>query len=283
MDRKRLTREAMQAATDLRDRLDLDPFGPVDPYRASHDLGVKVMLLGTSMEGFYVKGAPSRILLSSLRPVPRRAFTCAHELGHHVFGHGSSMDVLQEDERREVDKPEEVIANAFAAFFLMPTVGLRGAFARRDWTIAAATPLQFFTVACQFGVGYLTLINHLHYTRREITAARREGLARCTPQRLRRQLLEGEHDALLLVDERNEAATFDAEKGTAVLLPPGVRVEGNALVYVRSHPEFDQYLAAKRGCATVAGLDANFDVRVMPKEYVGAAINRFLEDPDEED
>ncbi len=282
MDRKDLLRQGMQAATDLRDQLDLDPFGPADPFAAAEQLGVTVRFLDTSMEGFYFKQGPGRILLSSLRPVPRRAFTCAHELGHHCFGHGSTIDQLQEDERPDSGKPDEVLVNAFAAFFLMPSVGLRGAFARRGWSPATASPIETFIVACQFGVGYVTLINRLSYTLREISAARRTELERWTPQRIRRQLLDDDYDSFVVVDGQNEAATFDVEKGAAVLLPLGVDVEGEAIEHVRLLDEFDLYRAVRRGIATVTGSGEPFDVRVMPEDYVGPAANRFLEDPDEQ-
>lgn len=283
MDQKHLLRQGMQAATDLRDQLDLDPFGPTDPYHAAERLGVKVRFLDTSMEGFYFKQGTGSILLSSLRPVPRRAFTCAHELGHHVFGHGSTIDQLQEDQRPDSGKPDEVLANAFAAFFLMPSVGLRGAFARRGWHATTATPLQVFIVASQFGVGYVTLIKHLSYTLREISDARRTELARWGPQLIRRQLLEEEYDSFVVVDQHNEAAVFDVEKGAAVLLPLGVGACGEALEHVCSLEEFELYRAAKRGPATITGLAEPFEVRTMPKDYVGPAANRFLEDPDEQD
>lgn len=278
----------MQAATECRDRLDLDPFGPVDPYAIAATLGVKVVFLATSMEGFYFKQPTPRILLSSLRPVFRRAFTCAHELGHHWFGHGSTIDQLQEDERSESDKPEEVLANAFAAALLMPSVGLRGAFARRGWDQANPTPAQLFMIACQFGVGYATLLNHLSYTLREISSGRRAELARWTPQRIRRELLDEEFDALLVVDAHNEAASFDVEIGTAVLLPQGVAVAGAAIEHLRSGNGGELYQAVRRGIVTITGLTEPFDVRVMPKKtedaegYIGAAANRFEEDPDED-
>jgi Zn-dependent peptidase ImmA (M78 family) len=278
----------MQAATECRDHLDLDPFSPADPYAIAASLGVKVVFIDTSMEGFYFKQPTPRILLSSLRPVPRRAFTCAHELGHHWFGHGSTIDQLQADERADSDKPEEVLANAFAAALLMPSVGLRGAFARRGWNQANPTPLQLFTIACQFGVGYMTLLNHMSYTLREISSGRRAELERWTPQRIRRQLLEDDYDALLVVDVHNEAASFDVEIGTAVLLPVGTNVSGVAVRGLRSRDDFDLYEAVKRGIATVAGVAESFAVRVMPRKsegaegYVGAAANRFEEDPDEE-
>ena len=288
MDRRALHREAMQAAAECRDQLDLDPFGPVDPYAIAAALGVKVVFIDTSMEGFYFEQPTPRVVLSSLRPVPRRAFTCAHELGHHWFGHGSTIDQLQEDERTESDKPEEVLANAFAAALLMPTVGLRGAFARRGWDQANPTPLQLFTIACEFGVGYATLLKHLSLTLRGISPGRRAELDRWTPQRIRRQLLDDDYEAMLVVDAHNEAATFDVEIGTAVVLPPGVTTSGVALSFVRDGDGFDVYEAVKRGSTTVAGLAGPFAVRVMPRKsenaagYVGAAANRFEEDPDED-
>jgi Zn-dependent peptidase ImmA (M78 family) len=282
MDRKALVRQGMQAAADLRDQLDLDQFAPVDPYRAAELLGVKVVFLGASMEGFYFKQKPARILLSGLRPVPRRAFTCAHELGHHIFGHGSTIDQLQDDERPDSDKPDEILANAFAAFFLMPSVGVRGAFARRGWKCETATPVQLYTVACEFGVGYVTLVNHLSYTLRDIDAARRKELERWTPQRIRRELIEEEYDSLTLVDDQNEAASFDVEKGAAVLLPMGIQVAGKALKHVGQLKGSELYRAAKRGRAKASGTRMPFEVRVMPKPYEGAAANRFLEDPDED-
>ena len=283
MDRKDLLRQGMQAATDLRDQLDFDAFGPADPYLAAARLGVTVRFLDTSMEGFYFKQGSGKILLSSLRPVPRRAFTCAHELGHHCFGHGSTIDRLQEDERPDSGKPDEVLANAFAAFFLMPSVGLRGAFARRGWKAATATPLQIFIVACQFGVGYVTLINHLSYTLREISTMRRAELDRWSPQRIRQQLIGDEFESCVIVDGHNEAASFDVVKGAAVLLPFDTGIAGDAIEYVRSIDDFELYRAAKRGTASVSGLPEPFAVRVMPDKYVGPAANRFLEDPDEQD
>jgi hypothetical protein len=83
-----------------REAAEVDPFGPADPYAAAESFRLRVTFSATSMEGFYFK--PANILVSSLRPVGRRAFTCAHELGHHWFGHGSTIDQLQEDGHAEV-------------------------------------------------------------------------------------------------------------------------------------------------------------------------------------
>lgn len=282
MDRVGLQRQGLKAAEAARDAVEVDPFGAADPYAAAAALGLRVNFSATSMEGFYFKGNPGNILVSSLRPIGRRAFTCAHELGHHWFGHGSTIDQLQEDERDDSSKPNEVLANAFAAFFLMPTVVVRAAFATRGWSISTPSPVQVFTISCELGVGYTTLLNHLTYTLREISAAKREELQKWTPQRIRKRLLADDADEpIIIVDAHSAAPTYDVEKEAGVLLPAGAQVAGNALVYVRSIDEMDLYRAARRGEATVTSTNQSGRVRVMPKKYEGPARYRFLEDPDE--
>ena len=80
----------------------------------------------------YDREPKPRIHVSALRPLARRTFTCAHELGHHVFGHGSTIDELRDDQSKSAERPpNEILADAFAAFVLMPTLGLREAFTKR--------------------------------------------------------------------------------------------------------------------------------------------------------
>jgi hypothetical protein len=283
MDRTGLLRQGLKAAEAAREAADVDPFGPADPYAAAEGFGLRVNFTATSMEGFYFKGKPPNILISSLRPVGRRAFTCAHELGHHWFGHGSTIDQLQEDDREESDKPDEVLANAFAAFFLMPTVVVRAAFASRGWPVSSPTPVQLFTIACELGVGYGTLLNHLTYTLREVSTATRQELKKWTPQRIRKHLLGDEsEEAVIVIDGHSAAPTFDVEKKAGVLLPAGATVMGSALVHERELDGFDLYRAARRGEAAISGVETPTRVRVMPKQYEGPARRRFLEDPDED-
>ena len=283
MDRARLLRQGLKAAEAAREAAEVDPFGPADSYAVANHFGLRVNLSAASMEGFYFKGKPANILVSSLRPVGRRAFTCAHELGHHWFGHGSTIDQLKEDERDDSNKPDEVLANAFAAFFLMPTVVVRSAFASRAWQISAPTPIQLFTIACELGVGYATLLNHLVYTLREVSTTRREELRKWTPQRIRKHLLANDPDEpVIIIDVHSAALTYDVEKGNGVLLPTGAIVDGKALSLEGNLGDFDLYRASRRGEISLSGAAQAGRVRVMPKEYEGPAHRRFLEDPDED-
>jgi Zn-dependent peptidase ImmA (M78 family) len=283
MDIRALILRGVAAAGDLRDDLGLDPFAPVDPYAIAERLGIRVTFLEVSMEGFYANQNPPRILLSARRPLARRAFTCAHEIGHHYFGHGSIIDTLQEDDRADSQKPEEILANAFAAFLLMPTVGLRGAFARFGWDVQSASPTQLFTIACQYGVGYETLIHHLCRGTRDIPVGRRDELLRANPQRIRKELGLAEYPGLTIVHEQNEALSFDAEIGSAILLPAGTNTAGSTLEPVGTHRHGLLYRAVRTGVSVVTGLSQPCEIRVMRKDFIGAAANRFLEDPDEEE
>ncbi|HLO99707.1 MAG TPA: ImmA/IrrE family metallo-endopeptidase, partial [Fimbriimonas sp.] len=109
----------------------------------------------------YDGGSKPAIVLSSLRPLGRRMFTCGHELGHHVFGHGSRLDEIKEKSMSGNFQPEEFLADSFAGFLLMPSPGLRRAFLRRGLNAEQVTPLDIVRISTDFGVGFDTLVTQL--------------------------------------------------------------------------------------------------------------------------
>ncbi len=219
--RRALAQQAMEESISLRTDAGLDLRGPLDVYALSERLGITVQFVPISMEGLYKRGSPPRILLSALRPPGRRVFTCAHELGHHVFGHAFTIDELLEETSGERPlPPNEFLVQTFAGFLLMPTLGARRAFADRGWSAADATPTQMYAVACSFGVGYTTLIHHLAYGLKMLTDSRARDLIRVPVARIRRELLGHASLAPLVVaDEHWTLPTLDAEVGTELLLP----------------------------------------------------------------
>ncbi|MCY4309752.1 MAG: ImmA/IrrE family metallo-endopeptidase, partial [Rhodospirillaceae bacterium] len=118
-DRHTLANQAMQAAAATRAKANLDQAGPICIYGLCETLGVVVRFNNINMEGMYQRSIPPRIHLSARRPLPRRTYNCAHELGHHVFGHGSSIDELREDAKLQPwEDPKEFLADTFAGFIL---------------------------------------------------------------------------------------------------------------------------------------------------------------------
>lgn len=289
IDRRTLAHEAMVASINVRQTTNLGQVNPVCPYDVSTLLGVKVQFHEfSSMEGMYQRGRPPRIHVSALRPLPRKVYTCAHELGHHVFGHGSTVDELKQDDARSApDSPNEILAEAFAAFLLMPTLGLRNAFNRRGWTLTSATPLQIFAIACEFGVGYSTLLTHLTYGIRELSQGREKILQRSSPKSIRAEVLgEITQTPLLFIDEHSKARTLDAEVGMRLLLPAGCQLAGDIAVFERNLPCGSLFRCTKPGIsrATHPGSEWAAFVRVAREKYVGFAQYRHLEmeDDDEE-
>lgn len=162
-----LARVALDKSLEVREEAGI-PFGvPLNVYDLCESLDpkVRVRFADYSMEGCYCRSARPLIEVSSLRPIGRRAFNTAHELGHHALGHaGMRLDEHLEDANPDAHSdPEEYAANAFAGFLLMPKIGVRRAFTARGWTIDDPRPEQVFTVACHFGVGYPTIGDFLAY------------------------------------------------------------------------------------------------------------------------
>jgi Zn-dependent peptidase ImmA (M78 family) len=286
LNRRALARQAMQAAIATRARAKLDQHSPICVYGLCQALGVKVRFNNINMEGMYQRGAPPRIHLSARRPLQRRVYNCAHELAHHVLGHGSSVDELREDAKEHAwEEPKEFLADAFAGFVLMPIVGLRRAFAVRQWTPETATPAQMFNIACDFGVGYNTLLTQLSTGVNMISRARTTTLKRVTPKALRAAILGSlTPEPLVVADHHRASPTLDTEVKTLLLLPPGTESTGDGLVFERDLASGRLFRAASPG---ITPIRANADtwsifVRVAPEAYVGLAEYRHLEDdPDE--
>jgi Zn-dependent peptidase ImmA (M78 family) len=282
MNTRTLILKGAQAASDARDKHGLDLIEPVDIYAVAEAMGIRVRFLPVSMEGFYRKGIPPRIMLSALRPLARKAFTCAHEIGHHWFGHGSTLDELKSDDRLDSNIPEEILANAFAAFILMPSIGVRRAFNSRGWKPATATPTQILTIASEFGVGYETLLTHLSVTLNDMSRSMCDDLRKWTPQRIRKRVLgDDEAEGLVILDNQQRSEKIDLEEGYALAVPSGATVSGDVLTPRQSIQEFDVYDALGRGRATVSTGHWQAEIGVAPSQFIGPANYRYLEDPDE--
>ena len=283
-----LVQEALDKSLEVREELGI-PFGhPLNVYDACELLNPKVRLrfCDYSMEGCYFRSERPLIEVSALRPVGRRAFNAAHELGHHVFGHGSRIDELQDEDHPDaLNDPEEILANAFARFLLMPRIGLRRAFACRGWQIKNPTAEQVFVVACHFGVGYLTLVNQLAYGLREITQTVASKLIRVRLPSIRKTLLGSiGTDRLWVADQHYSMPTLDTEVGTTLLLPPGSRPEFPHLKHVADFSNGAVFQAESPGIIRVeAGEEWALLVRVSRFQYSGWSTNRHLELTEEDD
>jgi Zn-dependent peptidase ImmA (M78 family) len=285
MTRSQLAYDAMQESVNARQRANLDLWSPVSVFDVTQQLGVKVRFVAyPSMEGLYQRAPKPCIIVSSLRPLGRRAFTCAHELGHHVYGHGATVDELR-NEGDAAKTDEEFLADTFAGFLLMPTLGLRRAFASRGWKLETASPHQLYVIACEFGVGYATLIKHLAFGIQELSWSRASTLLKATPQTIRAQIVgEISPKPLVCIDKHLSASTVDVEVNSELLLPASFVSEGTCIERIKEVGGQILYRAVKPGIGRIVdreGRAAAF-VRVAREAYVGWAKYRHLEDEGDE-
>lgn len=288
MNRSQLGQQALRAALNVRSTAGVDLVSPICTYDICEQMEISVKFVAVNMEGVYVRNPKPRILISALRPYARRNFTCGHELGHHVFGHGANLDHLissQNFDCYDSSTSEEFLANSFAGALLMPSLGLRRAFHVRGWNIDRATPLQILTIAAEFGVGYSTLVHHLQHSLKFITATTAKEFLRSSPQSIRAELtgFDTTH-SLVPVDHNWHAKTIDMEVGSEVLLPSGCLPQNELLTPVADSNMANHFRANRPGITRIADLNDSWAIfaRIMPFQFEGLARYRHFERTDDE-
>lgn len=281
-EHKALVMKGMQASITARVNAGVDLKSPICIYGICEKFGVTVRFNDINMEGMYDRTSKPRIHISALRPLARRNFTCAHELGHHIFEHGSTIDELRDDQTKNTNRPpNEVLADSFASFMLMPTLGLKEAFSRRGLNPNNASALDMYAIACNFGVGQSTLVNHLAFSLKLINPVKRAALGQITPKMIRTELLGETVSAHLIVaDQHWNARTLDAEEDALLLLPANVVVDTSILMPLRELASGKLFRTVRTGITRVVipGTDWATYVRVARRQYVGLATYRHLED-----
>jgi Zn-dependent peptidase ImmA (M78 family) len=276
-----LAREAMQATINVRFQLGVGLEEPICTYSACERLGVPVRFVDISMEGIYSHMPLPRILLSAFRPLVRRQFNCAHELGHHVFGHRSKVDELLETlEEYDDHSPEEFIVNSFAGHLLMPVLGIRRAFARRGIEAASAHPHQMLAIASEFGVSYDALATQLTFCLNEISPGRRKELIRARPVLQRAMVAANDGRGLAFLDDQYSASTLDVEENYLIVAPKGTVASNHCAVSLGNCQFGEIFKVVKPGNVEmfVPSTSWTVSIRSTRQNFVGLARYRYLED-----
>ncbi|MCH8854175.1 MAG: ImmA/IrrE family metallo-endopeptidase [Planctomycetes bacterium] len=286
--RKDLVRSAIVEALRVRREADFRLCDAVCPFDLAERNGIEVRFQAlASFDGMRSGDFDgSTIVISSLRPPGRKAFTCAHELGHEVFDHGVQFDELVEcREAQRKNEPEEMIADAFAGFLLMPKSAVEHGLAVRGLPIASCGPREIYALASWLGVGYTTLIWHLQCGLRLLGATRANELRKVRLSRIRKEFLgydcPGE---LVIVDSHWRGRPVDIQVDDLALMPAGGRAEGTCIeaapdatgrVLVRGvTPGIGRLILEESGWSSF--------IRVSRRDYVGRNKYRHLEETDDE-
>lgn len=282
-NRKQLALEAVAKAITLRKRLGVSLEDSISSIDIAEKIGVEVRLVDLpSMEGMYVAGKTPQIFLSSLRPLGRRNFTCAHEIGHHKFQHGEQFDeLIAEKSAQRKNNPEEFLADCFASFLLMPKGSVDSGMSRRNLTYQTLQPFQVYALASWLGVGYTTLVTHLRFGLHAILHDQTQHLLTTSPKDIRRKLMGRQlANHLHIADENWSGRAIDLEVDDHVLLPIGTKVEGVALRQIEGTQYGDLAIAVTPGIARVCNPSKSWAAysRVSRRNYSGRSCFRFEEE-----
>ena len=254
-------------------------------YDLAEQLGIEVRFSDIpSMEGMLYCNPDPVIIVTSLRPLGRRSFTCAHELGHVHYGHGTIIDELVGESPKTGFDPKEFAADCFAGALLMPKMAVQRAFARRNWSTESSTPGQIYTISNYFGVGYSTLIHHLSKSLRLLAHSSAAELLKVGPREAQAQAIGWEsEDKVCVVDPHWRGRAVDVEVGDLVLTAGETDDEGICLESVEGFRGRRLFRACRPGLGKISNTEGwSAFVRVSRRAFVGRSIFRHLAEEDGE-
>jgi Zn-dependent peptidase ImmA (M78 family) len=158
-------RAAMIAAADAQEELQLDTFQRVDVFDAMASAGLRVIF--RKLEGCAALYLPSSLsgrpgaIINASHPLALQRYSAGHETGHHFFGHTTQVIRDAEPQRATPRLSEqEMLAEAFAAWFLMPPEGVEQALASMNLT-HPRSPADVYELALRVGTSYQATCVHL--------------------------------------------------------------------------------------------------------------------------
>ena len=284
MDRRLIARKATAEALRTRLKAGYGMDIPICVYDIAGRLGIEVRFFDlASLEGVYYNLPSPHIILSSLRPPGRRAFTCGHELGHHSRGDGTCLDEIVEQWVEPRFDPKEFYADCFAGALLMPKTAVERAFALRRWAINDCTPDQVYAVSNYFGVGYSTLVHHLSRGLLLLPGSRAEHLLKIPPRRAQALAVGWETPNMVwIVDRHWIGRPIDVEAGDLILLHESPRIEGDCAELVADMADGRLLRAKGPGIGRLEDSSGwSAFVRVSRRAFVGRDVHRHQEEADD--
>lgn len=223
----KLSQSAAKAALKYRVEMGLGLDSPCDVYEMIASENVELQFVDIpSLEGMCLQEPEvNRICVTAARPWGRQRFTAAHELGHYLLKHGSQIDAVIEQRESKGISDEEIMADGFARFLLMPPRAVATALSSTEHIDG----LTVFKASCWLGVGYESLVRQLCRSLKLISEAQQENLLRRSRQELGQLMLGNQSfkDDVWPLDEAWRGRMIHAQLGDALL---GVCTKGNSIL-----------------------------------------------------
>ncbi len=223
MDQQQLIVLAMGAAHRAQQEFGVDPRSRVDIFEVLRRAGAYVFFRPLkSMCGAYFPigdGSPGLLINSNL-PLSTQRYTAGHELGHLYLKHKTvSLDreVGFVPELRSGVDEDEVVAEAFAAFFLMPKPLVVNSMKELAIEAKSIRPRDVYLLSLRMGTSFRATINQLQ-TLKIIQRPAAAKLRDLKPKEIKQDLNDdqalGRHDIWVLDEHWNGKEIYPAPEDT---------------------------------------------------------------------
>jgi Zn-dependent peptidase ImmA (M78 family) len=223
VDRQQLAVMAIGAAHKAHKEFGVDPTSRVDVFGVLRDVGAHVFFRPLrSIYGAYLPTGEMLpgLLINSNLPLSVQRYTAAHELGHLYLGHKTISLEKEVDfvpERRSGIDNDEIVAETFGAFFLMPKALVMGSMRELGVHRERVKPADAYLMALRMGSSYAATINQMQ-TLKLLSPAQATELRKHAPKEIKEKLNDeqapGRHDIWLLDEHWNGKEIFPAIRDT---------------------------------------------------------------------
>jgi len=244
----------LRAAHAHRD-LEIDVTSRIDVFRAIEDAELILAFEPMpNLSGAYYRNAG--VLINANHPLARQRYTAAHEFGHHLFKHGTSVDPMTDPLARwggQTHWPDhEKQAEAFAAWFLMPKKLVNASLDQLGLKRPGSAQ-DVYSLALRLGTSYEATARHLPNLKLG-SQTQRDGWLKAKPRELKLALAEGAPPK----DMRNDVWRIDERDNGAVV---AVRIGDRLVIELRDVPS--------SGYQWLSGISRS-DVRVVADSFKDA-------------
>jgi hypothetical protein len=273
--------QAAKTALEYRVRNGLALDAPCDVYELIVRQSLELRFMEVkSLEGFYLSdGTAGQINVCGYRPAGLQRFTAAHELGHHVFGHGSTFDPqLDYADRFSSVSAEERLAELFARYLLMPRRAVHKGLANIGADLKKLQSFEVYRVASWLGVGYTTLIHQMRWSLQLLGQDQFETLLAVRPQTIKQALAPSMakfgRSELWPGHPSWDGSHVHTEVGDVFT---GIEIGDVGILTTLNHGCHQATRIGHCNVALVGGGQMN--ISVCRKEFVGFYENRYLPEP----
>ena len=248
--------------------LGAEAYMPICPFNLAEAMGFDVRFVKiSSFEGMYL-AEERMILVAAERPEGRKRFTCAHEIGHHVLGHGTVIDeIIELGSDKEIEKE----ADFFASMLMMPSSAVKRGSVALAIDFANPAPVDLYILSRYLGVSYLGLVTQLYFNLHCISASAYRSLKSVQVKSIKNSIYKPHGgNELFVVGEWWREKSIDVVVGDHILSKTDLDIEGISLSPVVSEPGNSILIAERPGIAKISNSNGwSSFVRVSRKGYSG--------------